>query len=208
MSSRSISTPPTHPGPLSAISLTTTSSTATPRTAPTLGPATLYIDRMTSPIGQIVMASDGEALCALDFADFEDRLRNRLHSRYGALTFREGIQPTWRDRLQDYLHGHLHSLDDIPVNTGGTSFQQQVWLALRRIPVGTVLTYGQLAIQLERPTASRAIGMANALNPVAIVLPCHRVIGANGSLTGYAGGLHRKQWLLHHEGFPLVKGVI
>lgn len=198
MSSRSISSP-TNTTPLSAIPLSPTA----------LGPNTLYVNKMTSPIGEIVMVSDGETLCALDFTDYEDRLMQRLRNRYRALTLREGIQPlAWRDRLQDYLHGHLHSLDDIPVNTGGTPFQQQVWLALRTIPVGTVRTYGQLATQLGKPTASRAIGMANALNPVAIVLPCHRVIGANGSLTGYAGGLHRKQWLLQHEGVSLMKGAV
>lgn len=84
-----------------------------------------------------------------------------------------------------------------------------MWLALRQIPAGTVATYGELAAKLGKPTAYRAVGMANSLNPVAIALPCHRVVGTNGQLTGYAGGLERKQWLLHHEGVDLAtRGAI
>jgi methylated-DNA-[protein]-cysteine S-methyltransferase len=167
-------------------------------------PTPLYLDKIPSPMGEILLISDGEKLCGLDFADYETRLMQRLTHRYGAVTMIAIANPQgFSDRLQAYLQGDHHSLDDIPVSTDGTAFQQQVWLALRTIPVGTTLTYGQLATQLGKPTASRAVGMANALNPVAIVLPCHRVIGANGALTGYAGGLHRKQWLLQHEGFTL-----
>jgi len=84
--------------------------------------------------------------------------------------------------------------------TDGSAFQELVWKTLRTIPAGGTWTYGQLAHQLNRPTSARAVGHANSLNPVAIIVPCHRVIGASSSLTGYAGGLHRKQWLLHHEG--------
>jgi methylated-DNA-[protein]-cysteine S-methyltransferase len=91
------------------------------------------------------------------------------------------------------------SLENIAVNAGGTDFQQLVWQELQKIPVGTTLTYGELATNLGKPHASRAVGMANSLNPVAIVVPCHRVIGAKAKLTGYAGGLDRKQWLLTHE---------
>ena len=103
-------------------------------------------------------------------------------------------------RVHDYFAGDYHALDAIAVNTGGTPFQQQVWSTLRSIPVGTTLTYGTLAAQVGRPTAYRAVGATNGLNPVAIVLPCHRVVGANASLTGYAGGIERKEWLLQHEG--------
>jgi methylated-DNA-[protein]-cysteine S-methyltransferase len=94
----------------------------------------------------------------------------------------------------------LHALDQVPVSAGGTAFQQRVWKALRTIPAGETRSYGQLAVQLRHPKASRAVGHANSLNPVAIIVPCHRVIGASSALTGYAGGLHRKRWLLHHEG--------
>jgi methylated-DNA-[protein]-cysteine S-methyltransferase len=109
-------------------------------------------------------------------------------------------------RLRAYLAGDLTCLDDIPLNTGGTPFQQQVWLALRTIPVGAVTTYGELVIRLGKtPNAARAVGITNSLNPIAIVLPCHRVVGANGDLTGYAGGLERKRWLLQHEGVELTR---
>jgi methylated-DNA-[protein]-cysteine S-methyltransferase len=104
------------------------------------------------------------------------------------------------DRVRAYLDGELHALDDIAVDPGGTEFQQTVWSALRRIPVGETRTYGQVAASIGRPTASRAVGHANGSNPVAIVIPCHRVIGSHAALTGYAGGLPRKQWLLRHEG--------
>ena len=87
----------------------------------------------------------------------------------------------------------------IPVQTGGTPFQQQVWNALREIPLGQTFTYSQLAAAVGSPKAARAVGMTNSLNPVAIVLPCHRVVGCNASLTGYAGGVDRKRWLLNHE---------
>ncbi|WP_179198046.1 methylated-DNA--[protein]-cysteine S-methyltransferase [Nostoc sp. T09] len=96
------------------------------------------------------------------------------------------------------------SLDDIPVSTGGTLFQEQVWLALRNIPWGNTISYGELAARIGKPTAYRAVGMANSLNPVAIALPCHRVVGANAALTGYAGGLERKRWLLAHEGVEII----
>ena len=106
-------------------------------------------------------------------------------------------------RIEAYLEGDYRSLDQIPVSTGGTAFQQQVWTALRSIPAGTVITYGELAQRLGRPAAARAVGITNSLNPISIVLPCHRVIGADGALTGYAGGLERKRWLLQHEGVRL-----
>ncbi len=162
----------------------------------------LFRDRITSPLGDILLVVDGEKLCALDFADYEARMLKLLEKRYGTVQLTPQVNPQgFRDRLQSYLQGNLQSLDDIPVSPGGTPFQQQVWLALRTILPGTIRTYGQLATQLGKPTASRAVGMANALNPIAIVLPCHRVIGANRALTGYAGGLDRKRWLLQHEDY-------
>ena len=92
-----------------------------------------------------------------------------------------------------------NALADLPTAANGTVFQRTVWDALRRIPVGKTISYGDLAIQIGRPTATRAVGLANGANPIAIVVPCHRVIGANASLTGYGGGLERKRWLLAHE---------
>jgi len=96
--------------------------------------------------------------------------------------------------------GDLGAVDDILVEPGGTPFQRDVWMALRRVPAGTTVTYAQLAQTVGRPAASRAVGAANGRNPVSIVIPCHRMIGSDGSLTGYGGGLHRKRWLLGHEG--------
>lgn len=164
---------------------------------------TLQFDRITSPIGPILIVVDGEQLCALDYEDYEQRMRTLLQRRYSSFSLVPTLNPHGiSEQLKAYFAGNYSCLDTIPVSTGGTAFQQQVWLALRTISPGTTLSYGELAAQLGRPTAYRAVGGTNALNPIAIVLPCHRVVGANASLTGYAGGLARKQWLLQHEGAP------
>ena len=161
----------------------------------------LRTDTIDSEIGPIVIVTDARALCALDFADCEERMKELLTRRFEDLVFRHEVNPLGvSEKVRAYLTGDLHSLDGIPVDPGGTEFQQTVWSALRKIPIGTTRTYGQLAARIGRPTASRAVGFANSLNPVAIVIPCHRLIGSNASLTGYAGGLQRKQWLLRHEG--------
>ncbi len=162
--------------------------------------ADLYIDRIHSPLGTLLLVSDGASLCALDYEGCEPRMMRLLADRYGAAHLVERTNPQgFSARVGSYLEGELGSLDDVPVATGGTSFQKQVWAALRHIPPGTTTTYGALAARLGRPIASRAVGLAISLNPVAIVVPCHRVIGAGGALTGYAGGLRRKRWLLAHE---------
>jgi methylated-DNA-[protein]-cysteine S-methyltransferase len=162
----------------------------------------LQIDQIESNIGTIVIITDHEKLCALDFADYEQRMVQLLQKRYQQFQLIPVTNPLGvSSRIDAYLQGDYASLDDIPVNPGGTAFQQEVWLALRSIPPGTTQTYGELAAQLGKPNAARAVGLVNSLNPIAIVLPCHRVIGANQSLTGYAGGLARKQWLLQHEGY-------
>jgi methylated-DNA-[protein]-cysteine S-methyltransferase len=161
----------------------------------------LHYDEYQSPIGHILFASDGEAICALDFSGYETRMQSLLAKRYGATEFRRASDPlNLQQSLRDYFSGNLHAFDRTPVRTGGSAFQELVWKTLRTIPAGSTWTYGQLAHELNRPTSARAVGHANSLNPVAIIVPCHRVIGASSSLTGYAGGLHRKQWLLQHEG--------
>ncbi len=101
--------------------------------------------------------------------------------------------------VADYFAGDLHAIDALPVKTAGTTFQQEIWRALREIPCGTTISYGELARRIGRPQAVRAVGLANGSNPIGVVVPCHRVIGANGSLTGYGGGIERKRWLLDHE---------
>jgi methylated-DNA-[protein]-cysteine S-methyltransferase len=147
---------------------------------------------------------------ALDFHDFESRMRRLLRLHYGA----EGKDFAIKDRaaprairraISDYFLGDLCAIDSIPVTTGGTSFQREIWAALRTIRAGTTLSYGALARQLGRPKSVRAVGLANAANPIAIVIPCHRVIGTDGSLSGYGGGISRKRWLLVHEGVVLEK---
>jgi methylated-DNA-[protein]-cysteine S-methyltransferase len=139
---------------------------------------------------------------ALEWAGCEDRLDRLLRRHYG-----DDIEVTDSMRLSKaslkvlaYFDGDLAAIDTIEVETGGTAFQKKAWAALRRIPASSTLTYGALARRLRRPDAVRAVGAANAANPICVVVPCHRLVGADGSLTGYSGGLHRKQWLLVHEG--------
>lgn len=165
---------------------------------------TLFIDKMTSPIGTILLVANETYLCALDYEDYEQRMMKLLRRRFEDIQFKATDDPCgFSSRLRAYLAGDVCCLDDLSVDPGGTAFQRQVWTALRSIPPGTVMTYGELAQRLKRPTAYRAVGMTNALNPISIVIPCHRLVGADGSLTGYAGGLERKRWLLEHEGVNL-----
>jgi methylated-DNA-[protein]-cysteine S-methyltransferase len=165
----------------------------------------LEYDECSSPLGRILFVSDGESICALDFTGCETRMQTLLVRRFGAVEFREGSDPLYlKRRLRDYFAGNLQAIESIPVRAGGTEFQEQVWKALRAIPAGETWTYGQLAVRVRRPTAARAVGRASSLNPVAIIVPCHRIIGASSALTGYAGGLERKQWLLRHEGARLA----
>jgi methylated-DNA-[protein]-cysteine S-methyltransferase len=153
------------------------------------------------PLGPILIVSQAEALVALDFDSPEDRLRQVLRPRYGRdFTFEDVDCPTYiASSLRAYLEGRLDALNEIPVDTSGTAFQRQVWTALRHIPAGTTMSYGEMAARLGRANAPRAVGSANALNPISIVVPCHRLVGSNGALTGYGGGIRRKRWLLDHE---------
>ena len=159
------------------------------------------LEEFDSPVGKILLVSGGGAVRALDFGGYEARLHKLLAAHWGAPALHAGSSPTdYRRRVNDYFAGDLQALDALAVETAGTVFQRLVWQALRRIPAGSTWTYGQLAAHIDRPRAVRAAGHANSLNPVGIIVPCHRVIGANASLTGYAGGLERKHWLLRHEG--------
>lgn len=166
----------------------------------------LCFDEIPSAIGKIILVVDSQRLCALDYADYQQRMTELLQLRYGSFRLKTRRDPCGlSSRIRAYLQGEYPALDEIPVSTGGTPFQQRVWAALRTIPPGTVMTYGEMAMKLGRPNAFRAVGAANALNPIAIVVPCHRLVGANGSLTGYAGGLERKRWLLEHEGVDVER---
>ena len=161
----------------------------------------LRLDRQSSPIGTMLLVSDDDgALRALDFDDFEARLRRQAQRHYGVHALDDGPAPaTVTKALAAYFEGDLDALAGIAVATAGTPFQREVWAALRDIAPGSTMSYGALAAKLGRPGASRAVGLANGANPVGIVVPCHRVIGAGGALTGYGGGLERKRWLLDHE---------
>jgi methylated-DNA-[protein]-cysteine S-methyltransferase len=169
----------------------------------------LVIDTIGSPVGPITVVSDGRALVALEFGTPRDGLLPRLAERFGReLSIRELADPQgFTARVQAYFAGELDALAGCPVDGGGTEFQRRVWAALREIPPGETLSYSVLAGRIGRPAASRAVGAANGRNPIAIAVPCHRVIGADGSLTGYGGGLHRKRWLLAHEAHRSPLGV-
>jgi methylated-DNA-[protein]-cysteine S-methyltransferase len=162
---------------------------------------TLFRDRVASPLGTMLVVWDGQGvLRALDFEDHEARYRRLLRRHYGSDALVSESAPTSiSEALARFFAGELTAVDDLAVRTNGTAFQRRVWSALRAIPAGTTVSYGQLAATIGQPTASRAVGLANGGNPVGIVVPCHRVIGSNGSLTGYGGGLERKRWLLAHE---------
>jgi O-6-methylguanine DNA methyltransferase len=161
----------------------------------------LRLERRVSPIGVILLVADEDgALRALDFDDYEARMSELLRRHYGPCALAAGAAPkSATDALEAYFEGDLNALANVSVATGGSPFQREIWAALRKIPAGTTISYGQLAARVGRPRASRAVGLANGANPIGIVVPCHRVIGANGALTGYGGGLHRKRWLLDHE---------
>jgi methylated-DNA-[protein]-cysteine S-methyltransferase len=168
----------------------------------------LWFEKIPSPIGTMLVISDGEVLRSLDFEDFGPRQQKQLRSHYRDHELREGRVPgDIADALRAYFAGELRAIERLRTATGGTAFQKRVWAALREIPVGMTESYGALGKRLGMPQASRAVGLANGANPVAIVVPCHRVIGADGSLTGYGGGLERKRWLLAHEGVMLRRAA-
>jgi methylated-DNA-[protein]-cysteine S-methyltransferase len=165
----------------------------------------LRLGQIASPIGDIVFACDEESLVALDFADGAERLSRHLDRCHPGRARIPSASDAVGRRLAAYFDGDLAALDGIVVAPAGTPFERAVWAALRQIPAGATMTYGALAARLGRPAASRAVGHANGQNPAAIVIPCHRLIGADGRLTGYAGGLDRKRWLLRHEGAEIER---
>ncbi|HEY2679135.1 MAG TPA: methylated-DNA--[protein]-cysteine S-methyltransferase [Steroidobacteraceae bacterium] len=158
-----------------------------------------YVD---SPIGRLMLTSDGEALTGL-----------YMNLRQGKPLKRPAAGDDWVQnatldpfpaairQLKEYFAG-ARRVFDLPLSLQGTDFQRRVWRELTKIPFGETWSYGQLAKRIDNPKGSRAVGLANGRNPIAIVVPCHRVIGADGSLTGFGGGIERKQWLLAHEGHP------
>lgn len=167
-------------------------------------PLPLRIDRFPTPIGELVTIVDAEGrLRAIDWTDHEPRMMEllaRYCGRAGYILTPARDPAGMRTALTDYFAGDLGAIDNLATETGGTDFQRRVWQELRRIPRGGTISYAELARRIGKPAAIRAAGLANGANPVSIVIPCHRVIGSDGSLTGYGGGLHRKKWLLAHEG--------
>jgi methylated-DNA-[protein]-cysteine S-methyltransferase len=166
-------------------------------------PQSLSLDRLETPLGQALLVVDEAGfLRAFDWSDHDARLRRLLQRYYGArIPITERPAPAAiTAAIVAYFDGDLAAIEAIPTRASGTAFQLKAWRALREIPAGQTRSYGQQAAQMGAPKAVRAVGLANGANPIGLVVPCHRVIGANGSLTGYGGGLERKLWLLRHEG--------
>jgi methylated-DNA-[protein]-cysteine S-methyltransferase len=166
---------------------------------------TIETAEVASPVGDLILFARGEALVAMAFADRAAWIPKQLAARFGEVTYKSVRDPAGAATIvRRYLDGDLHALAAIAVDTAGTPFQARVWQALRQIPAGATQSYGDLARAVGHPEAVRAVGAANGANPVSLVIPCHRVIGSDGKLTGYGGGLPRKRWLLVHERALLV----
>jgi methylated-DNA-[protein]-cysteine S-methyltransferase len=161
----------------------------------------LWSDEVPSAIGVIVIAAGDGRLVGLEFGDGVARMHEWLAARYGEARLLLRRDPFGISRrIAAYLAGDLDAVSAIEVDPGGTPFQRDVWGALRRVPAGRTITYAEMARAIGRPAAHRAVGAANGKNPVSIVIPCHRMLGSDGALTGYGGGIERKRWLLQHEG--------
>jgi methylated-DNA-[protein]-cysteine S-methyltransferase len=162
---------------------------------------TVDVTTIASPVGKLTVAAHGTRVCLVHFGPASARVKASLAAWYPDTAISPAADPGGAvSVLERYFGGDLDSLDEIEVDLHGTSFQRSVWMALRSVKSGTTLSYSQLAARVGAPSAVRAVGAANGANPVAVILPCHRIIGSNGSLTGYGGGLERKRWLLDHEG--------
>jgi methylated-DNA-[protein]-cysteine S-methyltransferase len=172
-------------------------------------PETFLLDRLQTPIGPALLVTDAEgALRAFDWEDHASRVKELLRLQYGAVSLKEARAPQEiRAALSAYFKGDLLALNTIRWRVAGTPFQRKVWTALPKIPPGATMTYGALAARLGSPNAMRAVGHANGSNPLSVVVPCHRLIGANGSLVKYGSGLMRKRWLLAHEGVDLTPAL-
>ncbi len=162
---------------------------------------TLSVGTLASPLGPVGFALADDTLLWLGFELDEEELRSLVQQRFpGAPIADSGPHVDKLARvLARYFEGEVKAIDEVPVDGAGTEFQRAVWAALREIPCGETRSYAQIAARIGKPKAVRAVGAANGRNPIWLVVPCHRVIGKDGSLTGYAGGIDRKRWLLSHE---------
>ena len=163
----------------------------------------LQQDEFDTPLGRLTLVADGAGrLCLLGWFEGHARISRALgeYATKGRVVLRRTSNPAGLSAaLRAYFAGQLDAIVSLPVACAGSEFQERVWSALRTIPCGETWSYSELARRIGKPAAVRAVGLANGANPVGIVVPCHRVIGADGSLTGYGGGLERKRWLLEHE---------
>jgi methylated-DNA-[protein]-cysteine S-methyltransferase len=168
-------------------------------------PEKFNVDRLQTPIGVALLVTDADGvLRALDWEDYEPRMKELLRLHCGTVVLKAAGAPgEIRAALAGYFKGDLDRLGTINWRVAGTPFQHRVWTALPKIPAGTTMSYGALAARLGAPKAMRAVGHANGSNPISVVVPCHRLIGAGGSLVKYGGGLERKRWLLQHEGVAI-----
>ena len=168
-------------------------------------PEAFHLDRLSTPLGTALLVTDAAGvLCALDWEEYRPRMQELLRLQYGAVTLKQARSPAdIAAALANYFNGDLAALKAIRWRVAGTAFQRSVWTALPLISPGTTMSYGALAAQIDKPKAVRAVGHANGSNPISVVLPCHRLIGADGALVNYGGGLARKRWLLEHEGVIL-----
>jgi methylated-DNA-[protein]-cysteine S-methyltransferase len=166
-----------------------------------------WYEIIETPLGPLFVGGSDEGVHRIDFVTDrrdEDELVARLERESGEPPQRDAeAARTATAQLSEYFAGERREFA-LPLAPRGTEFQRRVWQELREIPHGRTQSYGDIAAAIGRPTASRAVGAANGRNPISIVVPCHRVIGASGALTGYAGGMDRKRWLLNHEAEALI----
>lgn len=155
----------------------------------------MFIDYIDTPIGLLEVMATDLGICQVIFCGQQKKVIQG-----------NDITALGKRQITEYFSGQRHTFN-VPLDSHGTQFQQSVWHCLTQIPFGTVKSYGEIAKLLNNPKASQAVGGANGRNPIAIIVPCHRVIGKDGSLTGYAGGIERKLWLLNHEGVKLKKSA-
>ena len=160
----------------------------------------LWQERFDSAVGTLLLVTSQDRLYSLDFQGYEDRMRRLLRKRFGSFELSERAAPSQALKAaRSYFAGNLDAFLEISLRLNGTDFQSQVWRELTRIEPGTTSSYKDIAEKIGKPGASRAVGMANRSNPIALAIPCHRVIAASGSLGGFAGGIEKKEWLLNHE---------
>lgn len=156
-------------------------------------PALIYIDYMSTPIGIIEIQASTQGVTQVFFPDSEKKPVNASE-----------ITHYCKQQLTEYFTSNRKKFD-LPLDQQGTLFQKSIWASLEKIPFAQVVSYSDIACMIDNRKAVRAVGAANGKNPISIIVPCHRVIGSNGTLTGYAGGLDRKAWLLKHEGITIPK---